>query len=62
MKSPLSFTLIFLFLSLISCRPVLTIGWTEILILAVIFLIILGPSFLRFYKRYRKFRKYEKKD
>ena len=47
-------------LSTLACRPVLTVGWSELFIFGVILLIFAGPSLWRFYKRYRKFREYEK--
>ena len=46
--------------STLACRPVLTIGWSELFIFGVILLIFAGPGLWRFYKRYRKFREYEK--
>lgn len=49
-----------LLLSLLACRPVLTVGWSEMFILGVILLVLAGPGLWRFYKRYRKFKKYEK--
>jgi len=48
-------------LSALACRPVLTIGWSEIFILGIILLVLAGPSVWRFYKGYRKFKKYEKR-
>ena len=47
-------------LSTLACRPVLTIGWSEIFILGIILLVLVGPSMWRFYKGYRKFKKHEK--
>ncbi|MBT4842992.1 MAG: hypothetical protein HON91_11215 [Anaerolineae bacterium] len=49
-----------LFFTLLACRPVWTVGWTEILIFGIILLVFLGPSLLRFYRRFRKFRQYER--
>jgi hypothetical protein len=48
-------------LGLLACRPVLTVGWSELFIFGMILLVLAGPSLWRFYKRYRKFRDYEKK-
>lgn len=36
-------------LSLLACRPVMTVGWEEILILVVLFLFLFGPPLFRFY-------------
>jgi len=47
-------------LGILACRPVLTVGWSEIFILGIILLVLAGPGLWRFYKRYRKFTKYEK--
>ena len=44
----------------ISCRPVLTIGWSEIGILAILVLILLGPALFGFYKRIDKYRTWSK--
>ena len=54
------FVLLPLLLGLVACRPVWTVGWTEVLILGVILLIFVGPPLLRFYQRYKKFQGYEK--
>ncbi|MBT7190511.1 MAG: hypothetical protein HN916_09980 [Anaerolineae bacterium] len=56
MKFPRTFTFIPFFFSLLACRPVLTIGWTEIFILGVILLTLTGPSLWRFYLWYRKYK------
>ena len=47
-------------LSTLACRPVLTIGWSELFIFGVILLLFAGPSLWRFYKRYRKFKQHER--
>lgn len=54
------FALIPILLGLLACRPVWTVGWTEILILGAILFLLLGPSLWRFSRRYRNFKKYEK--
>ncbi len=36
-----------LLLSLLACRPVFAIGWTELLILIVLIIFLLGPVLLR---------------
>lgn len=47
-------------LVMLACRPVLTVGWSELFIFGIILLVLVGPGLWRFYKRYRKFKKYEK--
>lgn len=43
-------------LSLLSCRPVVTVGWWEIIIVGGLFLIVLGVPLLRLYRRWIEFR------
>jgi uncharacterized membrane protein len=40
---------------IISCRPVLTVGWGEFAIILIILLILIGPAILGLYKRYTEF-------
>ncbi|NOY99237.1 MAG: hypothetical protein GXP40_08560 [Chloroflexi bacterium] len=61
MVSRRRFALLPLLLGLLACRPVWTVGWTEVFILGVILLVFMGPSLLRFYRRYREFRRYEER-
>ena len=37
--------------SLWACRPVITVGWGEILILALVIVILIGPIIYRFLRR-----------
>jgi hypothetical protein len=53
--------LIFLLLSTVACRPVITIGWQEIGILVVLLLILLGPPLYRLFKRYDEFQNWKSK-
>jgi hypothetical protein len=46
-----------LLLSLLSCRPIIAIGWTEILIIIVLVAILLGPLMFRLYRFLDKVRK-----
>lgn len=46
-------------LSTLACRPVLTIGWSEMGILAVILIVLLGPSLFKFYKRFDEFKNWK---
>jgi hypothetical protein len=38
-------------LSLLACRPVVTVSWTEVAILTVVGLVLVGPLVLRLYRR-----------
>jgi hypothetical protein len=49
--------LIALLLSLLSCRPVIAIGWPELVVLIVIIAILLGPLLFRLYRFLDKVRK-----
>ena len=46
----ISFSLIFLFLSLLACRPIIAIGWTEIIIIVVLVIVLMGPLLFRIYR------------
>lgn len=54
-----AFSLTIQFLSLLACRPVFAIGWTELIILVVIILILFGPFLLKVYRAIDKVRKIE---
>lgn len=54
MKLPQKITLLFLIFSTLACRPVLTVGWSEILIIGLVFLLLIIPPVWRFLKKYRK--------
>ena len=45
-----SASLFVLLLSLLSCRPVIAIGWPELLILIVLIAVLLGPAMFRIYR------------
>ena len=45
-----------LLLSGLACRPVLTIGWQEIGILALLLVILVGPALYRLARRWEEFR------
>ncbi len=57
MKSRLLFTVL-LIVSL-ACRPVLTIGWTEILIIAGLILLLLGPALFKLFQRINQFQNWK---
>ena len=46
-----------LYLALIACRPVIAIGWPELVILVVIIALLLGPLMFRLYRFLDKVRK-----
>jgi hypothetical protein len=61
---PNSASLIVLLLSLLSCRPIIAIGWTEIVIIVVLVAVLLGPLLFRIYRfidRVQRASKEEKK-
>ena len=39
-----------LLLSLLSCEPVIAIGWPELLILVILIVVLLGPLMFRVYR------------
>jgi hypothetical protein len=43
-------------LSLLACRPVMTVGWVEILILFVLVAFLFGPLLYRIFTWYQKFK------
>ena len=46
-----------IWLVLLACRPVFAIGWTELIILLVIILFLLGPFLLKAYRAFDKIQK-----
>ena len=59
---PKSIRLIVLLLSLLACRPVFAIGWTELIILVIIIAFLLGPYLLKVYRMYDKIKKAGKEE
>jgi hypothetical protein len=51
-----------LFLALLSCRPVIAIGWPELIILALLIAILLGPVLFRLYRFLDKVQKASQTD
>jgi len=45
-----------LLVSSLACRPILTIGWSEIAILIVIIAVLLGPALFKLFKRMSEFQ------
>ncbi|MBT3390808.1 MAG: hypothetical protein HN413_10385 [Chloroflexi bacterium] len=46
-----------LFLLTAACRPVLTIGWSEIAIVIVLVVVLVGPMLFRLYRRWDEFQR-----
>jgi len=46
-----------IWLALLACRPVFAIGWTELLILLIMIVFLLGPFLLRVYRAFNKIKK-----
>ena len=55
--SPKSVGLIALLLSLLACRPIIAIGWPELIILVVLIGVLLGPLMFRLYRFLDKVKK-----
>jgi hypothetical protein len=47
-------------LSLLACRPVMTIGWVEILILFILVAFLFGPLLYRIFTWWQKFKSEQK--
>ena len=56
-SKPIPIYLTVLLLSLLACRPIFAIGWTELIILLVIIIFLLGPYLLRLYRAFDKLKK-----
>jgi hypothetical protein len=65
MKKPISIdilrSLTLVWLSMLACRPVLTIGWQEVGILVLLLLVLIGPVLFRLYKRFDEFQQWKTK-
>jgi hypothetical protein len=55
--SPKFAGLIVLVLSVLSCRPIIAIGWPELIILVVLVAVLLGPLLFRLYRFLDKIQK-----
>lgn len=55
--SPKLAGLIVLLISLLSCRPIVAIGWPELLILVLLVAVLLGPLLFRLYRFLDKIQK-----
>jgi hypothetical protein len=47
---PVTINIIILLFSLLSCRPIIAVGWTEIIIIVVLVAILMGPLLFRIYR------------
>jgi len=50
-----------LLLSVIACQPVIAIGWRELLFIAVLVALLIGPPVYRFFRRLENSRKQKEK-
>jgi len=50
-----------LLINILACRPVMTIGWQEILIVIIILALLLGPTLYRTYRRWDEFQNWKEK-
>jgi len=48
-------------LAVFSCRPVVAIGWQELLFLLLLVAVFVGPSIYRFLRRIENYHKHRKK-
>jgi len=61
MKRNILFASTIIWLGLISCKPVIAIGWREILFVVVLAMFLLGPPIYRFLRRFEKYRRQKDK-
>jgi len=54
-------TSMIIFLGVLSCRPVIAIGWGEFLILTVVVAVLIGPPVYRFIRRLENSRREKNK-
>ncbi len=60
--NPPRLALLILTLPALACRPVLAIGWGELLILVALFLLLFGLPLWRFWRKWRAFQNRQEKD
>ena len=48
-----------LLLASLACRPVMTVGWQELLILVVVIAVLLGPTLFKLYRRLAEFQSWK---
>ena len=49
-RFPVFLAILILGLTLLSCRPIVAIGWPELIILVVLVAVLLGPLLFRLYR------------
>jgi len=54
---PVLISIIILLGSLLACRPIIAIGWPELIILVILIGVLLGPLMFRLYRFLDKVRK-----
>jgi hypothetical protein len=59
---PVTISIIILLFSLMSCRPIIAIGWTEIIIIIVLVAILMGPLLFRIYRFIDRVQRASKED
>ena len=57
-RLPAFFGLLSIGLMLLACRPIIAIGWPELIFLVVLIGVLLGPLMFRFYRFLDKVRKF----
>jgi hypothetical protein len=62
MKLKFQFGIAALLFSALACEPVFAIGWEELLLFFVLFLILLGPPLYRFIRALERFLKRRKEE
>jgi hypothetical protein len=50
-----------LLLATLACRPIITIGWEELLFLVFLIILLIGPPIYRFLRRLEKYRRKKEK-
>jgi hypothetical protein len=51
------FVLVALLLNVLACRPIIAIGWSELIILFILIAVLLGPLLFRLYRFVDKVQK-----
>lgn len=56
-RNTILIAIVIIWLALLACRPIFAIGWTELIILLIIIIFLLGPYLLRLYRTLDKIKK-----
>jgi len=62
MKWNIRFGIAAILLSALACEPVFAIGWEELLLFLILFLVLLGPPMYRFIRALERFLKRRKEE